>query len=839
MNPNDPAAVAPAAFGGLPDPASAAGLDELVQRLRSLKAWAGQPSYEIITRRINAAWTNAGRPAAELARRGTVVDCFKTGRHRVNADLMIAVVEALHPEPGYVAQWRQALRVISGESQAAAQIRAQDSLPDDLPEFTGRAPQIDDLVRDPAPLTAIEGMAGVGKTRLAIHAGHLLAAKEPFDRVLFVNLRGFHPDPAQPPADPGAVLDSFLRLLGVPGRQVPHDLGGRSRLYRSRLAGLRALVVLDNAFEEGQVEPLLSDALTLVTSRRCLALPGARHLAVEAFSADESVEFLARVAPGVPLGEDPDALGRVARRCGHLPLALGLVAGHIRTTPGWTVADHADRLDERHRERRLDSGVSVALSLSYLHLPPERRRLLRLLALHPGQDIDVYASAALAGIPASEARGHLVHLAADHLLQQTRPGRYVFHDLVRAFTSGRASDEDSPRSRRAALSRLFDHYLAVSAAAMDVLHPAEKQRRPTIEPPSWPAPVFDDPDAALAWLDAERATLVAVSAADGWPTHAIRLSLVLFRYLNGGHHAEALAVHGHARSAAQDVGDIAAEARALSLLGATYTRLGRYAESAGHLRQALRLFARHGDPILEAPSLTNLGHVEIRLGEYAAADAHFRQALDRHREAGNRTGEARALTSLGMVEVTLGRYAESVAHHEQALALCEETGDAAQAAEIMSNLGYAEIRLGRHKAAADHLSAGLAMCRRLGNRTSEGFTLDCLGMLATRTGRLPDALDLHRQALTILHEAGDQEGEAWAHNGLGEASTAAGHFTDAVADHTRALSIATEIGDRDQQARAHAGLGQALSDREHYLKAISLYTELGDPEGERLRSLLD
>ena len=833
--------------GGLPDPGAAGSLDDLVQRLRQLKSWAGDPSYEMITRRINAAWTTAGRPAAELARRGTVVDCFKTGRRRVNTDLIVAVVASLHPDPGYVAAWRQALRVISGESQAAAQVRAQDSLPDDLPEFTGRSAELASLVEEPAPLTAIEGMAGVGKTRLAIHAGRLLAAAEPFDRVLFVSLRGFHPDPAQPPAEPAAALDSFLRLLGVPGQQVPHDLAGRVRMYRSRLAGLRALVVLDDAVDAAQVEPLLPvepRAVTLVTSRRRLELPGARHLPVEVFSAEESVTLLERVVPGVPRGEDPEALSRVARRCGHLPLALGLVAGHIRTTPGWTVADHADRLDERYRDRRLDTGVRVALSVSYQHLTPARRRLLRLLALHPGQDIDAYAAAALAGLTRPVTEDHLRNLAADHLLQQTRPGRFVFHDLVRAFVSSRSSDEDSPRERRAALTRLFDHYLAVSGAAMDVLHPAEKQRRPAPPRSEAPAPEFADPDAALAWLDAERPTLVAVATTPGWPSHSLRFSLMLFRYLNGGHHNEALAVHGHARAAAQDLGDLAGEARALCNVGATYTRLGRYVDSAGHLRQALRLFAQTGDRTAEAPGLTNLGHVEIRLGEYLSAAGHFEQALDRHREAGNRIGEARALTSLGMVEVVLGRYAASVAHHEQALAMCEEAGNTALAAEIMGNLGYAEVRLGRHASAAEHLDQGLTMCRHLGNRTSEGFTLDCLGILATRTGRPSDAVDLHRQALAILRETGDQEGEAWAHNGLGEAAVAAGRFEDALADHSRALEIATEIGDRDQQARAHGGLGQAYQAldrvseaRRHYSAAVSLYAEMGDPEGERLRAL--
>src|SRR6266508_1964039 len=445
----------------LPDPGQARTLDELIERLRSLKIWAGDPSYEVIKNQINAAWTDAGRPAGELTKKTTVVDCFRTGRRRVNVDLVIAVVRALHPDAGYVAQWHQALRVVLTETRAAAQVRAQDTLPEDLAEFTGRSSEIDRLRQLPTHgagsgaavvIAAIEGMAGVGKTRLAVHAGHLLAGEQPFDQTLFVNLRGFHPDPAQPPADPAAVLDSFLRLLGVPGHQIPHDLSARTGLYRQRLAGMRALVVLDNAADEQQVEPLLPGSpggLTLITSRRSLAgLRMATHLPVDVFTPDEAHDFLTRAVPGIPAGDDPTAAARVAQRCGYLPLALGPVAAHMRAKPRWTLTDHADRLDERHHDRRLDDGVELALSLSYQHLPPDRRRLFRLLALHPGNDIDLYAAAALAQLDLDTAHEHLRQLTADHLLQQATAGRFAFHDLVRAYAAGRTVDEDRPPHRR-------------------------------------------------------------------------------------------------------------------------------------------------------------------------------------------------------------------------------------------------------------------------------------------------------------------------------------------------------------------------------------------------------
>ncbi len=488
------------AFAVLPDPGQAGTIDELVERLRRLKVWAGDPSYEVIAGRVHAAWAAAGRPAAELPGKNTVAECFKAGRRRMNPDLVAAVVGALHPDVGYVAQWRQSLRVVAGKAQAAAQVRVQDRLPQDLAGFTGRTAELARIrgalhqgrVNGAAAvISAIAGMAGVGKTQLAVHVGHLLANEKRFDRVLFVNLRGFHPDAAQPPADPAAVLDGFLRILGVPGQQIPHDLDARAAAYRDQLAGTRTLVMLDNAADADQVRPLLPHATgcpVLVTSRCDLTdLHPATHLTVDVFTPAESRQYLTGAAPQTPVGDDPDAAARIAARCGHLPLALGLVAGHIRAKPGWTLTDHADRLDEHHHHGRLDTGIQAALDLSYQHLPTDQQRLLRLMALHPGQDIDAYAAAALADTDLDTAQAHLDNLYRDHLLQQTAPGRYTFHDLVRAYATSRASDDDPPPQRRAALTRLFDFYLAVAATAMDTLYPAEAHRRPHVpRPPPQP-----------------------------------------------------------------------------------------------------------------------------------------------------------------------------------------------------------------------------------------------------------------------------------------------------------------------------------------------------------------
>jgi tetratricopeptide (TPR) repeat protein len=849
----DPLATSGEAFVTLPDPAKAGSLADVTERLRLLKVWAGNPSYETIKDRVNAEWTAAGRPAGELVSKSTVAYCFQPDRRRLDTDLVLGVVRALHPDTGYVTQWRQALRVVGGEIEAVSQVRVQDSLPQDLAGFTGRTRELDRLrhaVRggEAVVISAIEGMAGVGKTQLAVHAGHLLHQQQPFEKVLFVNLRGFDPDPAQPPADPAAVLDGFLRLLGMPGQQIPHTLQARAAAYRDRLAGTRALVVLDNAATTEQVRPLLPatpGCLTLVTSRRSLAdLHPATHLPVDVFTPNEALAFLAQAIPRAPAGADPHAAARIAERCGHLPLALSLITGHIRNTPGWTLTDHADRLDEHHHQRRLDTGVELALHLSYQHQPTPQRRLLRLAALHPGEDLDAHAAAALADTDLPTAQDQLHHLHRDHLLQQSTPSRYTFHDLVRVHATIRATDEDRPPERRTALTRLFDHYLAATAAAMNALYPADAHYQPAIPPVGTPTPELTDPDTAREWLDTERPNLVAVAAhtaAHGWPTHTVRLSRTLYRYLGGGHNTDALTVHGHAHRAALHNGDPTEQAHALTDLGVAHWRLGRYGPAVEHLQRALDLLRLAGDPAGEARALSGLGLIAERSGHYRTAIDHYRQALTLYRQTGDRVGEARVLNNLGEHEARRGRLRLAVEHHDQALTLCRQAGNRAGEAVTLNNLGDVKVRLGWYGPVGDHLRQALDLHRQLGNHTGEAWALDNLGILHTHLGQPDQATEHLQAALIIFRETGHRYGEASALNGLGEAAHAAGRATDALTHHTAAAGI----GDRDEQARAHTGLGHAhhtlgnpARAREHYQHALTLYTDLGLPEADQIRTHL-
>jgi tetratricopeptide (TPR) repeat protein len=828
----------------LPDPGPARTLDDLVERLRALKVWAGDPSYESITDRINTAWTAARRPAGELARKNTVADCFRTGRRRINADLVAAVVEALHPDPGYVTHWRQALRVALAETQAAAQVRAQDTLPADLPEFTGRREELARL-EDVTGIVALEGMAGVGKTRLAIHAGHVLHRRHPFDHVLFVDLRGFHPD-GQPPADPGAVLDSFLRLLGVPGQQIPHSLDARVTKYREQVGGRRILVVLDNAADETQAEPLIPGgpgSVALITSRRSLAklLPGL-HLQVDVFTEDDALDLLER-AVAEP---DPEALRRVAHRCGYLPLALGLVAGHMRARPDWTPADHADWLDERHRAGRLDDGLALALSLSYQHLTPERQRLLRLLALHPGPDIDGYAAAALAGTDLGTAREHLLQLADDHVLLRGTAGRFGFHDLVRADATGRATDEERPAARREALGRLFDHYLYTASVAMDLVSPAEREHRPRVEPPATPVPELADADAAREWLDTERANLIATAgyaAEHGWPGYTAALAATIYRYLDvGGHFGDAVTLHTQARRAARETGDRTAEAHALNNLGGGYRRSGRYPLSQHYFQEALALYRDSGDQLGEARALGNLAVVSWRLGRYRQSADYAQRSRERYQEVGDRLGAARATVNLGGAHWRLGEHTQAVERYREALDVFRELGTREDVCAVQSNIGLAITGQGRYEEALGYHRQSLALSREIRDWIAEAQALTDLGNTYRLLGQREQARDHLDRALARYREVDDLGGETEALNGLGECLLDEGRPVEARERFAAALALATDGYEQARAqrglARAHAATGARAAAREHWEAALAGYAELGVPEADEVRAEL-
>lgn len=472
--------------GDAPDPTQARTLDEFILQLRLLKVWAGDPSITQITQRIHHAWQAAGRPGNEWPARATVGYCFRTGRVRPNPDLVLAVVAALvDGDRAEVDAWRQSLRVVLGEAESAGWIAASDGVPGDIAEFTGRDQIVDSVTAMLSDASAaglvcvVEGMAGIGKTALTVHLAHqMVGVGRLAERALFVNLRGVDSHP--PPASPAAVLGSFLRLLNVPGERIPRTLAGRVMLYRHQVAATPTLVVLDNAASADQVAALLpgtSNCPVLVTSRSTLPdVPAAHHIRLPVFTHAEATDLLRRTAGADRVDADPVTAGHIADRLGYLPFALSVVGRHLRDHPEWTLVDYPPALTALV----LEGGLRDALTLSDSTQAAPVQRLLRLLALNPGTDIDVAAAAALSDQDIRETRRQLGALVAANLLLERVPGRYALHALTHAYAAERVRLDHPATQVEQALARLLSYHAGDHAVCETANHATTRSWRLTL-----------------------------------------------------------------------------------------------------------------------------------------------------------------------------------------------------------------------------------------------------------------------------------------------------------------------------------------------------------------------
>ncbi|GLW33639.1 AfsR/SARP family transcriptional regulator [Actinoplanes regularis] len=726
-----------------------------------------------------------------------------------------------------------------------AAVTVPTQLPADVRAFTGRTGELAALDRllaapdgDEPPMTValLSGTAGVGKSALAVRWASRVRDAFP-DGQLYVNLRGY--DAEQPVAVADA-LAGFLTALGVRGPEIPPGTDERAARYRSELTGRRMLVLLDNASSVEQVRPLLpgtGSSLVLITSRDSLpgmvAVDGAERVNLDLLPLPDALGLLRKLI-GVRVDEEPAAAEALVSACARLPLALRIAAELAADRTDVPLAELVAELgDHQARLDLLDAGgdphaeVRAVFSWSYRNLPATAARLFRLLGLHPGETARVEAVAALTGTDPGEARRLLAVLVRASLVQTGRGGRYGMHDLLRVYAAELASENDAEPDRRAALTRLFDHYLAGSVAAMTTLYPEGD-------------PADGDPEAARAWIEAERPNLAVIcgyGTAHGWYRHTIALAETLFRYLDaGGPVAEAATVTACAVSAARTVGDRDAQARALSHLGRLHRRQGRPHEAAATYRQALALYAELGERAAEALVLRNLGSVDWLLGDYRQAAEHYQRAWTLFEELGDDAGQADALVRLGLIDARLGDGLGAARRFGSALDLYGALGDRFSEAYVLSLLARLPHRPAPLDRAADHLERSLGAARRSGDRTAEAYALTDLAAIHARQDRLPEAAGHLRRALVLHRRIGDRASEAEALNDLGQVLRAAGDADEAGTQHGQALDLAEEIGDRYETARAHEGIAAALRDtgnldraQRHFDRARRIFADLRVP----------
>ncbi|WP_405003199.1 tetratricopeptide repeat protein [Kitasatospora purpeofusca] len=778
---------------------------------------------------------STGRTQEELAEQSGLsthaISVLESGRRRPRLSSVARLATALGLEP---ADRDRLLTAARGESEPQpAGERPTDQvvprlLPYAVPDFTGRRDEVDRLLAlaagpggtraRPLVISAIDGMAGVGKTALAVHIGHALADRFP-DGQLFVDLRGA--TPGQPPLEPGAALAHLLRAVGVGENALPPHTEERAQLWRSRAAGKRYLLVLDNAVDAAQVRPLIPGdprCLVLVTSRRRMpGLDGAVGVPLDVLSHDEAVELFARIAGPARVAGHSATVEEIVTRCGRLPLALRIAAARLAHHPVWTPVDLLQRI--RRPQKLLtelsnhDQSVAAAFVESYHSLSPAQRGAFRLAALHPGEDVTPHALAALADAPLDETEELLESLHNHHLLIEHAAFRYTFHDLLRAFAGELLAREAATPAPRAALVRLFDHYRHAAASAMDVLVPLERHHRP--QPP---APggarggtplVFADPADATDWLTREHANLLALTrhaAEADLPEYAADLPAILWRHLKR-------------RLPAQ-------EALGLGL---------------GALRAARQL----GSPAREAAALRHLGLVQYQLGDFPQALDLLHRALELQRRTGNRNGEAHVLANLGLTLTRTGHLEEALGHHREALRLARDLPEPAVESIALTNLGPTLTRLGRLEEALDRHREALEFHRRGGNRLGQAIALNQFGEHQQRLNRHPEALDLYQEALELHRDLGDTFGQAESHTLLGDALLAMDAPESALGHYRAAIGFLPHTGERYNLGRIHVGLarthlrlGEPDTARRHAELAVEIHTALDIPEADEARALL-
>ena len=835
--------------GPAPDPLAAGSAREFAVLLRLLKVWAGDPSFERLSRR-------SGVP------RSTLADALSTRSARLpRLEVIRKFVLACGLDDVGAGRWERAWQLV-GE-RAALESRSQarslaaagltpELLPVDIADFSGREEQVEWLtsrlipgdrgVRSSPAVAVISGRGGVGKSTLALHVAHLIARAFP-DGQLYADLHFAE-------ADPALILGRFLQVLGVDGSALPAGLDQRAEWYRGLLAGRRMLLVLDNAVSAAQVRPLIPGAPTcavLATSRSSLAgLAGAQRLELDVPDTEDSVRLLAGVAGAPRVDAEPAEAREISRLCGNLPLALRIAGARLASRPHWSLARLAGRLaGERSRLNQLalgDLDVRGCLALSYRALEPAGARALRLLALLEGPGFGAWVAAPLLGLDLDEAQDLVDALADARLLDVSGPGpdgqlRYRFHHLVRLFGRERAEAEDPVDARTAALTRALGGWLALAELASRRL--PDRERAPVsgtaarwVIPPRMAGLVRAGPS---AWFEAERLDLVAAVAQAGrlgLHEHAWELAAASADFFDlRGYHDEARRVHQFAlsacaragnrlgeavsllglslvrsdglvtadqclawaeRSAAlfREVGEVRGEAKALELAAYLNCPRGRLDAVMRHTEAALCLARAAGYQEVEAYLWYDRGLAWSVCGRYQEAEEAFRTAITISRRHGIRLTEAAAQYALGSQRRNRGDHAAAVEPLRRALVLA---GHASLRALVLASLAhtYAALRLDD---AAPTAERALESCRRLGIGYGQAIALIAVSSLRQAEGRFAEAAAACEQAHRIVRGLQVPFQQALTLQALGELHHAAGRPEQAAAVWREASLRHAELG---------------------------------------------
>lgn len=785
---------------------------------------------------------------------------------RVYRDARRLLNEELGTDPGnelkqihHLVLNREPLEVFPGmaaRTAAGTSGRRPHNLPPDTP-LVGRQRELDRLHAavgarpdggSAVALETVSGMAGVGKTALAVHAAHRLTERFP-DAQLYLDLRAHAQEDEPLTAD--AALSTLLSFFEVEARKIPSGTEERSALWRSMLAGLRTVIVLDDADSPEQIRPLLpssSSSLAIVTSRRHLAgLPHAGVVVLDVLPPEDAIALFRRLAGDPGRTADTRQVATIVALCGHLPLAVELLANRLRAHPAWTLAtlrellgrstDHLGEFWDGHRD------LAGVFELSYRTLEPDQQTMFRRLGLHPGAEFGVPAAAALTGFPPARAERLLESLLHCHLLQEPHPHRYRMHDLLAAYSRALARSVDSEEERGRALGRLVDHCLDAADRADRMLYP-NRVRLDVPRTGTQPhLPEWAQGDDAKRWFGAERSNLLAMeryARTNGAPEQAALLSHCLARLLDADSHwTAAERIQRHAVDYWRRVGRRRALCLALLDLCATQTRTGQYQTAAQNGQDALAFARAVRDSEAEATAFAALGVLNYHLGQNAAALDFHQEALRIRTAAGDFAGCASSQNNIAISLLSLGQLDEALENFEQALQGLRRAGDKENASRTLNNIGELCAHRGETEAARQAFEQALSLARSTRNRSDQAIIQMNLAGVLTSLGDLPSALDLYHQTLFRLRALGDQKNLSNTLNGMGTAYRIMGRPRDAATQHEKALAISRAIGAAHEEGYSLRCLGMAeheMGDEErasaHLESAIAVAVTIQEPEEE-------
>ena len=664
------------------------------------------------------------------------------------------------------------------EDAGRSAVPAFASVPRQLPlgthDFVGRAPELaeldarlgDETDTGRPRVVVVSGMAGVGKTGLVLSWAHQAAARFP-DGQLFADLNGYA---TTPPVQPGHVLGSFLRAFGVPAAAVPSAVEEAAGLYRTILAHRRVLVVLDNARTADQVRALMpgnSNSVVLITSRHQMgglqAGDGAYPLRVDPLGAPEAVTLLVSFLSAERAEAEPNALMKLAEHCAGLPLALRICAANLASRPNTTVDDLVAEMDEDGRLVNLapdgdeTHSVKTAFAVSHRLLTAETQRLFDRLGLVPLNDYAVNTAAALAGRSPKHVRRIIRELTAAHLLEQSGPDRYLFHDLVREFAGTRAH----PLGRRAGVDRLLYWYLHTAYQAYRHIYPAGSMAGP--DPSNAPHhPLsFGSAGDAVAWCDAERVNfLIVLRYAAHHQRHdiAAHLSSMLTSYYDlAKHWDDWINSHSIGAESAAIIGEIGLQSRLVNFIGVALSQRGQFEQAVALHEQALRISRSVGDLRQEAAVLNSLGVTTHGAGRDRQAIEWHTRALALLRHLDDADGISISLNNLAHAYHDVGEHDIAIDHFLEALRLQDRFGSGQTMLDILDGLAIAYRSRGDTHAAEQTLIKAIALGRELNYRWGIATALTTLGRLKSATGRVDNARDSWTEALAIFDSLGDPQ----------------------------------------------------------------------------------